>query len=64
MKQRRKSDKPGWYERITVPVDDIRPTCSQCGARTYIIAPENGECLRCQLERRKVTHTEEAVPFD
>jgi transposase len=50
--KRRKTDKAGWYERITVPVDE-RPTCSQCGVRTYIIDREHGECLRCLLMNRK-----------
>ena len=50
----------GWYESI--PVDDNRPTCSRCGTRTTLIG-QDGECLRCRLERRKAVRELEAVPF-
>ena len=41
----------GFYTRI-VPSEANRKTCSKCGAYSTMIG-QDGECLKCLLERRK-----------
>ncbi len=51
---RRKTDQDGgWYERIPVPGDDTRPTCTRCGARAGMVDRADGVCIVCKLEERK-----------
>lgn len=47
---------PGWYARI--PVVDTRAACSRCGTRSGLIG-QDGECLRCRLERRKAAREQQ-----
>jgi hypothetical protein len=42
----------GFYDRIEVTRAGW-PSCATCGRKTALVDPEHGECLRCQLERRK-----------
>jgi transposase len=52
VKNRRKTDKGGWYARIT-PTPTTTATCSRCGTKTAYLDQQHSECLRCVLERRK-----------
>jgi len=42
----------GFYSRIEATQAGW-PNCSACGRKTALVDKEHGECLRCQIERRK-----------
>lgn len=50
-----------FYDRI-IPAETTRTACSKCGTHSTLIG-QDGECLRCRLERRKEVRGPEAVPF-